>query len=86
MPTELIGEFGTPGATSEWTEARGKLAIRHLKKICGDPPPEMELEKIGGFPGNRMLLRQRRDVSYFFAFSLASRTSGRTTQTPIVLL
>jgi hypothetical protein len=44
MPTELIGEFGTPGATSEWTEAEGKLAIRHLKKICGDPPPEMELE------------------------------------------
>jgi hypothetical protein len=44
MPTELIGEFGTPGATSEWIEAEGKLAIAHLKKICGDPPPEMGLE------------------------------------------
>jgi hypothetical protein len=44
MPTELIGEFGTPGATSEWIEAEGKLTITHLKKICGDPPPEMELE------------------------------------------
>jgi hypothetical protein len=44
MPTELIGEFGTPGGSSEWIEAEGKLAIAHLKKICGDPPPEMELE------------------------------------------
>jgi hypothetical protein len=44
MPTEIIGEFGTPGTTSEWIEAQGKLAIRHLKKICGDPPPEMESE------------------------------------------
>jgi hypothetical protein len=33
MPTELIGEFGTPGATSEWIDAEGKLAITHLKKI-----------------------------------------------------
>jgi hypothetical protein len=46
MPTELIAEFGTPGATSEWIEAEGKLAITHLKKICGDPPPEMELEMV----------------------------------------
>jgi hypothetical protein len=36
--------------------AEGKLAIRHVKKICGDPPPEMELEivwqehKLGGYP------------------------------------
>jgi hypothetical protein len=37
MPTELIAGFGTPGATSEWIEAEGKLAITHLKKICGDP-------------------------------------------------
>jgi hypothetical protein len=44
MPFEMIGEFGTPGASSEWIEAQGKLAIRHLKEICGDPPPEMDLE------------------------------------------
>ena len=56
MPTELIGEFGTPGATSEWIEGEGKLAIRHLKKICGDSPPEMELEiqwqehELGSYP------------------------------------
>jgi hypothetical protein len=56
MPTELIGEFGTPGATSEWIEAEGKLAITHLKKICGGPPPEMELEivwqehELGNYP------------------------------------
>ena len=25
-------------------QAQGTLAIRHLQKICGDPPPEMELE------------------------------------------
>ncbi len=43
MPIEIIGEFGTPGADSEWLEAEAKLAIRHVKKICGDPPPEMEL-------------------------------------------
>jgi hypothetical protein len=44
MPMEMIGEFGTPGASSEWIDAQGKLAIRHLKEICGEPPPEMELE------------------------------------------
>jgi hypothetical protein len=42
----LIGEFGTPGASSEWIEAEGKLAIKHVVKICGDPPPEMQLEVI----------------------------------------
>lgn len=46
MPTEMISEFGTPGATPEWIEAQGKLAIRHLKNTCGDPPPEMELEVV----------------------------------------
>jgi len=46
MPAETIGEFGTPGAAAEWIEAQGKLAIRHLKKICGDPPPEMKLEVV----------------------------------------
>jgi hypothetical protein len=56
MPTEIIGEFGTPGANSEWLEAEGQLAIRHVKKICGDPPPEMKLEivwqehELGNYP------------------------------------
>lgn len=56
MPVEIIGEFGTPGAELEWLEAEGKLAIQHLKKICGDPPPEMELEivwqehELGNYP------------------------------------
>jgi hypothetical protein len=44
MPVEIIGEFGTPGADSECLGAEGKPAIRHVKKICGDPPTEMELE------------------------------------------
>jgi hypothetical protein len=56
MSIEIIGEFGTPGADSEWLGAEGKLAIRHVKKICGDPPPEMELEivwqehELGDYP------------------------------------
>jgi len=56
MPVEIIGEFGTPGADSEWLKAQGQLAIRHLKKVCGDPPLEMELEtvwqetEIGNYP------------------------------------
>jgi hypothetical protein len=56
VPTEIIGEFGTPGANSEWLEAEGQLAIRHVKKICGDPPPEMKLEivwqehELGNYP------------------------------------
>ena len=41
MPTEPIGEVGTPGAT---ISAECDLAIKHLKKFCGEPPPEMELE------------------------------------------
>jgi hypothetical protein len=44
MPAEVVGEFGTPGAELEWLQAQGTLAIRHLQRICGDPPPEMELE------------------------------------------
>jgi len=36
----MIDEFGTPGADSEWLEAEVKLAIRHVKKICGDPHPK----------------------------------------------
>jgi len=44
MPTELIGEFGTPDAEREWIVAECRLAIQHLKKVCGEPPPEMKLE------------------------------------------
>jgi hypothetical protein len=44
MPVQLIGEFGTPGADGEWIVAESKLAIKHLKRVCGEPPPEMELE------------------------------------------
>lgn len=56
MPTEIIGEFGTPGASLEWLDAQAKLAIRHIKKVCGVPPPEMELEiiwqehELGNYP------------------------------------
>ena len=56
MPTEIIGEFGTPGANSEWLEAEGQLAIRNVTRICGDPPPGMELEivwqehELGNYP------------------------------------
>lgn len=44
MPTEIIGEFGTAGAEREWIVAECELAIKHLKKVCGEPPPEMDLE------------------------------------------
>lgn len=44
MPVEIIGEFGTSGAEREWIVAECELAIKHLKKVCGEPPPEMELE------------------------------------------
>ena len=56
MPVEIIGEVGTSGAQTEWIEAQAKLAIRHLKKVCGDPPPEMHLElvwqdhELGSYP------------------------------------
>jgi len=56
VPRELIGEFGTPGASQEWLDAQAKLAIRHIKKVCGDPPPEMELaivweeHELGNYP------------------------------------
>ncbi len=56
MPVETIGEFGTPGASSEWLDAQTKLTIRHIKQVCGDPPPEMELEivwqehELGNYP------------------------------------
>ena len=38
MPVETIGEFGTPRAEREWIVAQCELAIKHLKKVCGDPP------------------------------------------------
>ena len=44
MPTEIIGEFGTAGAEREWIAAECELAIKHLTKVCGEPPPEMEIE------------------------------------------
>lgn len=56
MPIEIIGEFGTPGADREWLSAQATLAIRHIIKTCGPPPPEMELEvqwqehDLGGYP------------------------------------
>ena len=43
MPVEIIGEAGTLGASREWIDAECRLAIKHLKKVCGEPPPEMEL-------------------------------------------
>lgn len=56
MPTELIGEVGTSGATREWIRAEAKRAIKHLVKVCGEPPMEMELEiqwqehELGSYP------------------------------------
>jgi len=56
VPVEVIGEVGTPGADCEWIEAQGKRAIQHLKRVCGDPPPEMDLEivrqdhELGSYP------------------------------------
>jgi len=56
MPVEIIGEFGTPGASREWLSAQATLAIRHIIKTCGPPPPEMELEvqwqehELGSYP------------------------------------
>jgi hypothetical protein len=44
MPVEILGETGTPGADREWIEAECRLAIKHLKNVCGEPQPEMELE------------------------------------------
>jgi hypothetical protein len=44
MPVEIIREAGTPGASREWIDAECQLAIKHLKKVCGEPPPGMELQ------------------------------------------
>jgi hypothetical protein len=37
MPVEVVGEAGTPGASREWIDAECQLAIKHLKKVCGEP-------------------------------------------------
>jgi hypothetical protein len=56
VPVETIGEFGTPAASREWISAQATLAIRHIIKVCGEPPPEMELEvqwqdhELGSYP------------------------------------
>lgn len=56
MPVEIIDEFGTPGAEREWIVAECELAIKHLVKVRGEPPPEIELEiqwqehDLGEFP------------------------------------
>jgi hypothetical protein len=56
MPVEIIGEFGTPCATREWLSAQAAVAMRHIVKTCGPPPPEMELEvqgqehELGSYP------------------------------------
>ena len=56
MPFEIIGEFGTPSANREWLSAQATLAIRHIVRQCGPPPPEMELEvqwqdhEVGSYP------------------------------------
>ena len=56
MPVEIIGEVGTPGADPEWISAQASLATRHIVKVCGPPPPEMELEvqrqehELGSYP------------------------------------
>ena len=39
-----IGEVRTPGADPQWISAQVTRAIRHIVKVCGPPPPEMELE------------------------------------------
>lgn len=44
MSVEIIGEVGTSGADREWISAECELAIKHLKKVGGEPPPEMGLE------------------------------------------
>ena len=44
MPVEIIGEAGMSAATREWIVAECELAIIHLKKVCEEPPQEMELE------------------------------------------
>lgn len=41
MPVEIIGQTETPG---KWITAEWELAIKHVKRVCGESPPEMGLE------------------------------------------
>jgi hypothetical protein len=56
MPVEIIGEFGTPSASRQSLSDQASLAIQHIIKACGSPPPEMELEvqwqehELGSYP------------------------------------
>ena len=65
MPFEITGEAGTPGASREWIDAECQLTIKHLKKVCGEPPPEMELEvqwqehEFGEYPAIRPYVGRR---------------------------
>jgi hypothetical protein len=65
MQVEIIGEAGTEGASRKWINAECQLAIKHLMKVCGEPPPEMELEvqwqehELGEYP---MIVRTWEDA------------------------
>lgn len=56
MPVEIVGDFGTSGASRGQISARATLAIRHIIKVCGPPPPGMVLEvqwqehELGSYP------------------------------------
>lgn len=56
MPHEIIGEAGDTSGERDWVVYQSELAIRYLKRVCGEPPPEMELEvrweehELGGYP------------------------------------
>ena len=39
MPVEVIGA----GAERERIDTECHVAIKHLEKVCGEPPPEIEL-------------------------------------------
>jgi hypothetical protein len=48
MPFELFGgRLAPPDTSREWIDAECQLVIKHLKKICGEPQPEMEREVQG---------------------------------------
>jgi hypothetical protein len=44
MAVEIMEEAGTPGASREWIGAECQLTNKHLKRVCGEPPTEMELD------------------------------------------
>lgn len=56
MPVEIIDEFCAPRASHAKISAQASLAIRHIVKTCGPPPPEMTLEvrwqghELGDYP------------------------------------